>query len=47
MRVKTCLPPQDGRGWTVLLDCGHTVYDVKSKRRPWQLVCPICKGDHR
>lgn len=47
MRVKTCLPPHNGRGWTVLLECGHTRYDVQSKGRPKSVVCTTCKGGRR
>jgi len=43
MKVKSSLPPQRGRGWTVLLDCGHTLYDVRSKTRPKSVTCTLCK----
>lgn len=42
MNVKSALPPQHGYGWTVLLECGHTLYDVRSKRRPKRVECPLC-----
>ena len=44
-RVKSSLPPRgEQTGWTVLLDCGHTLYDVRSKRRPKSVACTLCKG---
>jgi hypothetical protein len=43
MKVKTSIPPRDGKGWTVLLECGHTIYDVKSKKRPQNVNCELCQ----
>lgn len=42
--VRAALPPRDERKvWTVLLDCGHTLYDVRSKRRPKVVDCTLCE----
>lgn len=46
MKVKSSLPPRgEQTGWTVLLDCGHTLYDVRSKdgRRPKKVRCTLCE----
>jgi hypothetical protein len=42
VKVKTTIPPRNGSGWTVLLECGHTVYDVRSKKRPKDVDCGSC-----
>jgi len=43
--VKSSLPPRgERRGWIVLLDCGHTLYDVRSKGRPKSVACALCSG---
>ena len=45
-KVKTSLPPRNGKSWAVLLECGHTLYDVRLKdgRRPKQVDCYRCRG---
>jgi hypothetical protein len=44
MKVKASLPPKNGKGWTVLLECGHTRYDVASKKRPKNVDCALCRS---
>lgn len=46
MKVKTSIPPRDGKGWAVLLECGHTIYDVRPKdgRRPKRVDCYRCRN---
>lgn len=43
-RVKSSLRLLGAKGWAVLLECGHTLYDVRSKRRPKSVACTLCKG---
>ncbi|KKL70795.1 hypothetical protein LCGC14_2101370 [marine sediment metagenome] len=43
-QVKASLRSLGAKGWTVLLECGHTLYDIRSKRRPKSVACILCKA---
>lgn len=43
-QVKASLRSRGEKGWTVLLECGHTFYDVRSKRRPKNVACTLCEA---
>ena len=42
-QVKASLRLLGTKGWTVFLECGHTLYDVRSKKRPKSVACTLCK----